>query len=79
MRRPKMAPIAIEGTKMPAGPLQPYETITKTVRMMIAVISEKITKGRREVSQTVSSKLCSHSLKRVCILSVISRRRKILK
>lgn len=38
--RPKVAPTAIEGTKMPAGTLQPYETMTRHVRMTVARRSE---------------------------------------
>jgi hypothetical protein len=34
--RPKDAPIAIEGTNMPAGTLHPYETTTKPIRMTVA-------------------------------------------
>lgn len=39
--RPKDAPMAIEGTKMPAGTLQPYEIMTKKVRTTVANSSEK--------------------------------------
>lgn len=38
--RPKYAPIAIDGTKMPAGTLEPYEIMTSKVRMMVAKNSE---------------------------------------
>lgn len=34
--RPNVAPTAIDGTKIPAGTLQPYETMMKTVRMIVA-------------------------------------------
>jgi hypothetical protein len=34
--RPNVAPIAMEGTKMPAGTLDPYDTITSNVRMKVA-------------------------------------------
>lgn len=34
--RPKVAPTAIDGTKMPAGTLQPYERIMKPVRTTVA-------------------------------------------
>lgn len=34
--RPKVAPTAIDGTKIPAGTLQPYETMTRQVRMTVA-------------------------------------------
>src|SRR5882762_9451691 len=33
---PNVAPIAIEGTKIPAGTLHPYEITTKPVRMTVA-------------------------------------------
>ena len=38
--RPKYAPMAIDGTKMPAGTLAPYETMTSMVRMTVARKSE---------------------------------------
>jgi hypothetical protein len=34
--RPKVAPTAIDGTKMPAGTLQPYERMMKPVRTTVA-------------------------------------------
>ena len=34
--RPNVAPIAMEGTKMPAGTLHPYDTMTSNVRMKVA-------------------------------------------
>ena len=34
--RPKVAPIAIEGTKIPAGTLHPYEMITRPKRRIVA-------------------------------------------
>lgn len=34
--RPNDAPIAIEGTNIPAGTLHPYETTTKPMRMTVA-------------------------------------------
>lgn len=34
--RPKVAPTAIDGTKMPAGTLQPYEMTTRRVRKTVA-------------------------------------------
>lgn len=33
---PNVAPIAIEGTKIPAGTLHPYEITTKPVRITVA-------------------------------------------
>ena len=33
---PKLAPIAIEGTKMPAGTLHPYEITTRPMRIKVA-------------------------------------------
>ena len=38
--RPKVAPIAIEGTKMPAGTLHPYDTMTSKVLIHVASRSE---------------------------------------
>lgn len=38
--RPKYAPIAIDGTKMPAGTLAPYEMMTSKVRITVARNSE---------------------------------------
>jgi predicted 2-oxoglutarate/Fe(II)-dependent dioxygenase YbiX len=38
--RPKYAPIAIDGTKIPAGTLAPYETMTSKIRMTVARNSE---------------------------------------
>jgi hypothetical protein len=37
---PKVAPIAIDGTKIPAGTLQPYEITTRPIRMTVAKIRE---------------------------------------
>jgi hypothetical protein len=34
--RPNVAPIAIEGTKIPAGTLHPYETTTNPMRITVA-------------------------------------------
>jgi len=34
--RPKVAPTAIEGTKIPAGTLAPYDITTKPMRMKVA-------------------------------------------
>ena len=34
--RPKVAPMAIDGTKIPAGTLQPYDITTKAVRATVA-------------------------------------------
>jgi hypothetical protein len=33
---PKTAPTAIDGTKIPAGTLQPYDKMTRPVRMIAA-------------------------------------------
>ena len=38
--RPKVAPIAIEGTKIPAGTLHPYDTMTSKTRIHVASRSE---------------------------------------
>jgi hypothetical protein len=38
--RPKLAPTAIDGTKMPAGTREPYETMTRPTRMTVARKSE---------------------------------------
>ena len=37
---PKDAPIAIDGTKIPAGTLHPYEMMTRKVRIRVAKASE---------------------------------------
>lgn len=37
---PNDAPIAIEGTKIPAGTLQPYEIMTRNVRISVANANE---------------------------------------
>ena len=34
--RPKVAPMAMDGTKIPAGTLQPYDITTKAVRATVA-------------------------------------------
>ena len=39
--RPKEAPTAIDGTKMPAGTLDPYEMTTSTVRRIVAIARDK--------------------------------------
>ncbi len=41
---PNVAPIAIEGTNIPAGTLQPYEITTKAVRIKVASMSEFATR-----------------------------------
>lgn len=38
--RPNVAPIAIEGTKIPAGTLQPYDMTTSPMRMTVAKSNE---------------------------------------
>ena len=38
---PNDAPIAMEGTNIPAGTLHPYETMTKSTRRMVAMSKEK--------------------------------------
>jgi len=38
--RPNVAPTAIDGTKMPAGTLHPYDMMTRNVRMTVASRSE---------------------------------------
>ena len=43
---PKEAPIAIEGTKIPAGTLHPYEMMTRSVRRTVAPDREKRTDHR---------------------------------
>lgn len=43
---PNEAPMAIDGTKMPAGTLQPYDIITSKVRIIVAIASEKIIRHR---------------------------------
>src|ERR1700761_6404217 len=40
--RPKVAPIVMDGTKIPAGTLQPYDKMTKNVLMMVANARESI-------------------------------------
>jgi hypothetical protein len=40
--RPKDAPMAMDGTKIPAGTLHPKEMITSSVRRMVAMAREKI-------------------------------------
>lgn len=39
--RPKDAPTAIDGTKIPAGTLQPYDIMTRNVRRIVAIASKK--------------------------------------
>lgn len=39
--RPKVAPIAIDGTKIPAGTLQPYDMMTRRIRRTVAIAREK--------------------------------------
>jgi hypothetical protein len=38
--RPKVAPTAMDGMKIPAGTLQPYERTTKPARKIVASSSE---------------------------------------
>lgn len=38
--RPNVAPIAIDGTKMPAGTLDPYEITTNPIRITVARSNE---------------------------------------
>ena len=35
--RPNVAPMAMEGTKMPAGTFEPYETTTMPIRKTVAM------------------------------------------
>jgi len=37
---PKVAPIAIDGTNIPAGTLQPYVITTKPIRIIVASSKE---------------------------------------
>ena len=47
--RPKVAPMAIEGTKIPAGTLHPYEIMTKKIRKIVARSNESVTDHCTEV------------------------------
>jgi hypothetical protein len=38
---PNEAPIAMDGTKMPAGTLHPYDTMTRKIRNTVAIASDK--------------------------------------
>ena len=49
--RPKVAPMAIEGTKIPAGTLHPYEIITKKIRKIVARSKDHATDHWTEVLQ----------------------------
>lgn len=41
--RPNVAPTAMEGTKIPAGTLHPYEITTSPVRIIVAMNNELAT------------------------------------
>ena len=56
--RPKVAPIAIDGTKIPAGTLQPYVITTKPIRMMVARRREF---DIRHCADVLKMNVCSHS------------------
>ena len=43
---PKEAPIAMDGTKMPAGTLHPNDMMTSNVRKTVAIAKEKIIRHR---------------------------------
>ena len=47
--RPKVAPIAMDGTNIPAGTLLPYDMTTKPMRMTVANSSEFATRHCNEV------------------------------
>jgi hypothetical protein len=49
---PKVAPTAIDGTKIPAGTLQPYEMMTRAVLMTVA--------NRRELTICHCSEVLNH-------------------
>lgn len=50
--RPKLAPMAIEGTKIPAGTLHPYEMMTRPMRITVARNKEFTMRHCAEVLQT---------------------------
>ena len=54
--RPKTAPTAIDGTKIPAGTLHPYERTIKNVRMMVASSKElTICHWVEDLTKTISN------------------------
>lgn len=77
--RPKVAPTAIDGTKIPAGTLQPYETTTKPTRMTVARKSELIIVHWNDVlsnqMNVVKSRLTAHDKRRLTCRGCRSRRR----
>src|SRR6266487_3730743 len=54
---PNEAPIAIDGTKIPAGTLQPYEMMTRNIRNTVAMASEKTIDQRFFTLSSVSREI----------------------
>ena len=70
---PNEAPIAIDGTKMPAGTLHPYEIITRNVRTNVEKINDNTIRHRffaLDVYQYMIFTLGSHSLLAKAIIIV---------
>jgi hypothetical protein len=61
--RPKEAPMAIDGTKMPAGTLHPALTITSAILMIVARRSEFTIRHCTDVLRNVQSVLLVTVLK----------------
>src|SRR5947199_6210995 len=62
---PNEAPIAIDGTKIPAGTLQPYEMMTRNIRSTVAMASEKTIDQRFFALSSVSRDL-THQMDGIC-------------
>lgn len=80
MALPKVAPAAIEGTKIPAGTLQPYVTIVKMDLPKVAIIKERKSVVLPDSAlHNACSESEEQSLKRVCMTSVMSNFKNWLK
>jgi len=66
--RPNVAPIAIEGTNIPAGTLHPYDIITRPIRARVASNSELAIRHWASVLSPVRHQhvlMCSNLLAKV--------------
>lgn len=58
--RPNVAPIAIEGTNIPAGTLHPYDIMTRPIRTSVASNSELAIRHWASVLYPVRHQTCAH-------------------
>ena len=71
--RPKVAPIAIDGTNMPAGTLHPYDIITKKIRNIVARRSDMATDHCTEVLQRYSRTITFWAVRFICFNNLLAQ------